>query len=62
VPANRALGLLVAAGLSSACLLTLAGEGWLLARLARRRSPARPAAARRELEPGAETALVEEGR
>jgi hypothetical protein len=28
VPANRMLGLLVAAGLTSACLLTLAGEGW----------------------------------
>jgi uncharacterized protein len=41
VPANRMLGLLVAVGLTSACLLTLGGEGWLLGWLEQRRSRAR---------------------
>jgi uncharacterized protein len=43
VPANSRLGLLVAVGLSSACLLTLAGEGRLLARLDRRQPRPLPA-------------------
>lgn len=59
VPANRMLGLLVAVGLTSACLLTLAGEGWLLDRLERRRSRS-PAPVR--LAPDAEPAMAEEAR
>lgn len=60
VPANSRLGLLVAAGLSSACLLTLAGEGQLLAWLDRRQPRRRSVPSSRRLEPGAEPALAEE--
>lgn len=42
VPTNRRLGLLVALALSSACLLTLASSGALLAALPRRRAGAPP--------------------
>ena len=42
VPTNRRLGLLVALALSSACLLTLASSGALLAALSRRRARVRP--------------------
>lgn len=45
VPTNRWLGLLVAIALLSACLLTLAGAGGLLALLGRRRSRAHAGAA-----------------
>ncbi|MEO6194725.1 MAG: MMPL family transporter [Thermoanaerobaculia bacterium] len=51
VPANRRLGLLVAVGLASACLLTLAGQGAVLEWVFRpRRREARPPAD--SLEPG----------
>jgi predicted RND superfamily exporter protein len=57
VPADRRLGLLVAVGLASACLLTLAGQGTVLEWLARpRRREARRAAG--SLEPG--SSLAEE--
>jgi len=61
VPANSRLGLLVAVGLSSACLLTLAGEGRLLSWLGRRQPRRHPVpSSPQHLEPGAEAALAEE--
>jgi predicted RND superfamily exporter protein len=60
VPANSRLGLLVAVGLSSACLLTLGGEGRLLAWLGRRQPRLRSVPSSRHLEPGGEPALAEE--
>jgi predicted RND superfamily exporter protein len=59
VPANSRLGLLVAVGLASACLLTLAGEGSLLAWLGRRHR-LRSASPATQHQPETQPALAEE--
>jgi predicted RND superfamily exporter protein len=57
MPADRRLGLLVAVGLASSCLLTLAAQGWALEAFARRRRAARAA---RDLGPEAGQSLAGE--
>ena len=57
MPADRRLGLLVAVGLASSCLLTLAAQGVALEALARWRRADRKAPG---LEPDAGAALTEE--